>query len=371
MNAKKLTGALMILFLVLVGSFLIAESLKRPRILVLHSYYTDYAWVKDIDVGIKRGLANRPYNVRYHYMDTKRHPFPEFMEKAGVTARRMINEWQPDIIIAIDDNAQKYVAKHYIDDPSKVILFSGLNAELQDYGYDKAKNVSGIIERIPYDAARDIYLQVLPADKRRIYHISDDSETSVAIHKELENFDWSPLKFVESRQISTIGEWKKAVKDAEDVSDCLMITHYHTLKDDNDPTKIVKPQEVVEWTEKNTNLPTLGFWGFFVEEGGMMAVAVSPYEQGEIPARMAVSIIEGAKGQPGRMPFNEVSKRLPWQKKSPLRHVHARQHLPRARQGPGDPPDPGSLRARDEPLLRLAEWPQETQVSLLSTVPRK
>ncbi|MBE7464457.1 MAG: hypothetical protein HS116_13345 [Planctomycetes bacterium] len=308
MNLQKITSAFMVLFLAIVGSFLIHESLKRPRILVLHSYYTDYAWVKDIDIGIRRELGSRPYNLRFHYMDTKRHPFPEFMEKAGLTARRMIDEWQPDIIIAVDDNAQKYVTRYYIDDPNKVILFSGLNAELQDYNFHTAKNVTGIIERIPYEAARDIFLQLLPSDKRRVYHISDDSETSVAIHKEIENFDWSPLKFVESKQIATFGQWKEAVKDAEDECDCLLITHYHTLKDDHDPTKIIKPIDVVTWTEQNTKLPTLGFWGFFVEEGGMMAVAVSPYEQGEIPARMAWQIIEG-----GIKP-HEVAEKFPWQK---------------------------------------------------------
>lgn len=58
---------------------------------------------------------------------------------------------------------------------------------------------------------------------------------------------------------------------------------------------------------KNSKLPAMGCWGFNVEDGGMMAVAVSPYEQGELAAKMAVDIVD-KKIKPIQIPI--VTNRL-------------------------------------------------------------
>jgi ABC-type uncharacterized transport system substrate-binding protein len=72
---------------------------------------------------------------------------------------------------------------------------------------------------------------------------------------------------------------------------------------------IVPPKEIIDWTNKNSPLPTIGCWGFFVEDGGPMAIALSPYEQGEIPAGMALNIIE--KGiKPAEISIKESSQFL-------------------------------------------------------------
>ncbi|MGK7873410.1 MAG: hypothetical protein AB4426_08870 [Xenococcaceae cyanobacterium] len=52
------------------------------------------------------------------------------------------------------------------------------------------------------------------------------------------------------------------------------------------------PREIIEWTEANSSLPGIGAWGFYVKDGGMLAVAVSPYEQGEVAAKIALNILE-------------------------------------------------------------------------------
>ena len=283
-----------VLFLLALTIFLIVQNISKPRILILHSYYTDFSWVRDINVGVKRVLEKQSYKVRWHYMDTKRHPDKDFKVRAGATVRDMIDSWQPDVILAIDDNAQEYVTKYYLDHPSIDIVFAGVNKTEAHYGFDSAKNVTGMLERINYEAVKDILVRVLPSDKRRIMHISDASPTSEGIHDEIESFDWSPLDFSQSIQTKTFDEWKKAIKDADGKTDFLLLTHYHTIKREADgPT--MPPKEVMDWTMANSSLPGLSFWGFYVEDGGMMAIALSPYEQGEVAARMVVEIIEEQK----------------------------------------------------------------------------
>ncbi|MCI5140177.1 MAG: hypothetical protein D3909_00200 [Candidatus Electrothrix sp. ATG1] len=287
---NKIIRFLTICFVTILVIFLVITNLSKPRILVLHSYSLNFSWTRDINVGIQRILKHKPYSIRWHYMDTKRNPSTEYKEKAGKIAINAIDQWNPNIIIAVDDNAQKFVAVHFKNKKSTNIVFTGVNAAAKAYGYDEAKNVTGILERIPFQEFREIFVQILPKNKRRIVHISDASVTSQLIHDELTNVKWSPLKLVQSFQCETFEDWKEVINKAHKLGDILLVTHYHTLQDKNGRT--VSPQDVMEWTAPRLKIPDIGCWGFFVEDGGMMSVAVSPYEQGEEAAKMAVQIIE-------------------------------------------------------------------------------
>ncbi len=288
---KKILSFLISIFIAGLIIFLISINLGKSRILVLHSYYTDYSWVTDINKGILRILGGKPYSIRYFYMDTKRKPAHDYKIKIGQSARRMIDAWKPDIILAVDDDAQKHVAMYYNNNPSINIIFTGMNATLKEYDYDKAKNVTGILERIPFQEFREVFSSILPQDKNRIVHISDASTTSKFIHDELELVNWGRLKLIKSIQCETFDEWKNAVETANKIGDIILITHYHTIKDKDG--SVIAPKKIIEWTEPRLKIPDIGCWGFFVEDGGMMAVAVSPFEQGELAAKMAVKILDG------------------------------------------------------------------------------
>lgn len=291
MSIKVLNKILSIVFLLGISLFLIYKAVERPRVLVLHSYATDFSWVNDIDSGVKRALGDRPYNIRHYYMDTKKHPSLESRMKVGVAVRELIGEWKPSVILAFDDNAQKFVGKYFVNDPDINIVYAGVNVDIARYGYDKADNVCGISEKIPWAVAKKVLTDLLDKNSR-LLHLSDDSDTSHFIHKSIMDFDWEPFKLEGSKIISTFDAWKKAVKDAEGKVDCLLITHYHTIRDPEDPEKVLKPATVIEWTREHSDLPMLGFWRFFMDDGGMMAVGLSPFEQGEVAGRMVIDIVE-------------------------------------------------------------------------------
>jgi ABC-type uncharacterized transport system substrate-binding protein len=281
-----------ILFLICAFVFLAIATVEKPRILILHSYATDFAWVKDINIGINRVLEGKPYQIQYYYMDTKRHPELEFKTRAGKIARRIISEWEPNVIIAVDDDAQLFAAKYFINNPKIQIVFTGVNAEPKLYGYDGANNVTGILERIPFNSIKEAFIDILPKNKRRIVHYSDSSNTSEAIHQEMDDFDWNPIQLIEHRQIETFEEWKQVISKADRQADFLLITHYHTIKRSATDKTVVPPAEVMKWTVEHSPIPDIGCWGFYVKDGGMFALGVSPYEQGERAAKMTVDLIK-------------------------------------------------------------------------------
>jgi ABC-type uncharacterized transport system substrate-binding protein len=298
----------------LIGLFLLASiglfgwlNISKPRILILHSYDKDYAWVRDMNVGLNRVLSDRyRLSLRWHYMDTKRHPAAAYKQSAGIAARNVILEMQPDVVIALDDDAQNYATRYFVDDPHIRIVFAGVNNQASDYGFDKANNVTGVLERLPVraikealGAAENFKGQTRPL---RIAYLGDRSESVSGDIRQLQAFDWAPMRLEPVVQVDTWPEWQAQVQALAGRADVILLTGYRRLYRSASDTKLVPAREVVAWTEANSKLPLLSGNGFFVEDGGMLAIGTSPYEQGEEAARRAIAIaVDGTP--PQQMPI--------------------------------------------------------------------
>jgi len=293
----KIKNLLMWVFLTLALCGMAWYKLTQPRILVLHSYATDYTWARDIDIGLKRVLDKKlGYKVLWHYMDTKNHPDKEFRRKAGAMALRAINALKPQLIIAIDDDAQAYAVKEFAGNPEVAIIFAGINGSVEPYGYDKVSNATGIYERKPFDDLRRALLEMRTKEDaemgRRILQLGDESDSVRTDVKEIAAFDWAPFEVTDSTLVSTFDRWKKAVMESKDKADIILISNYRNIYEDAGKQKLVSPTEIMKWTEANSPLPVVGMGGFMVEEGGMFAVGASGFEQGEVTARMAIQVVD-------------------------------------------------------------------------------
>jgi hypothetical protein len=49
----------------------------------------------------------------------------------------------------------------------------------------------------------------------------------------------------------------------------------------------------MQWAEKNSTVPIVGMGWTNSQDGAMLSVSASPYEQGEVAAREALSVLEG------------------------------------------------------------------------------
>lgn len=301
-------------------------NISKPRILILHSYDKEYSWVKDVNTGLKRVLdKHRDYTLRWYYLDTKRHPWPEYKANAGTAARRMIDEMQPDVIIAVDDDAQQYVTRYYLDHPRIRIVFAGVNNEPQDYGFDHAANVTGILERIPLDALKESLLIAAQRNGMqlplRIRFIGDRSETVLADEKYFRNYAWAPFLVVDSRLVNTYPEWQQALRESAGQADFLITSNYRkVMRTATDPA-LVPAHELISWTESHSKVPVIGTNGFFAEDGGMLAIGTSPYEQGEVAARLATEILDHGKRQ-NQLPFLVTRQFVVAMRETALRERH-------------------------------------------------
>ena len=299
MTKKSIVRCLPVLFITVFVAYLVLVVRQKPRVLILHSYNVDYSWVGEVSTGINRVLAGKPYTIRWHYMDTKRHPSKRFKAMAGLSAQRVIDQWQPHVLLAIADNAQELVAMNYIDHDQMAVVYAGVTENPDEYGYEQAKNVTGIQERWPMEIIRkaieEVFLLENPTGSFKVRHVADDSKTGRIITKAIDEYDWGPCLTVSSVNVNTLDSWQTEIERANREQDLLLFSLYHTLQRSLEEENVVPPEEVMDSTCGQLEIPSLGGWGFFAEQGGMMAIGVSAFEQGEEAAKMVAAIIDEGK----------------------------------------------------------------------------
>jgi len=316
-----------VLFLAALAITVVAFNANKPRLLILHSYDKDYSWTREVDVGLKRAVeGKREFSVRWFYMDTKRHPWLEFKVNAGLAAQKLVRSWQPTVVIAIDDDAQEYAMQYFVNNPEVKIVFAGVNSEAEQFGYDRASNVTGILERKPFSALKETLLLI--AGNRnakrplRVMFLGDTSESVRQDAKAFDKYNWAPIQVVGKEFAATFDDWKKAVNEAEVRGvDIIITANYRKVQRDTDEKSLVPPRELVSWTEANARMPVIGTNAFYVEDGGMLAVATSPYEQGGIAMDMAMQILR-KRVSPNSLPIRSTKQFVIAMRESSLQKRH-------------------------------------------------
>ncbi|MDJ0508902.1 MAG: hypothetical protein QNJ64_06580 [Crocosphaera sp.] len=322
---------LAMIFLVILSILLILHNLEKPHLLILHSYALDYSWVTEQNEGMQRVLKDKSdYLIKEHYLDTKNKPYPEYMKRAGKEARELIKRWKPNIIIACDDNAQILVGKYLVNNPKVKIIFTGVQGDYENYGYNHANNVTGITEKVPPQAIKEtleIINQSLGKNYQKVAFLTHNTTHSSFVVEHMKSFDWQPFELVSAGQYTTFKDWQKAVEEAENRADILLIGGYKSLKKSPEDNSIVPYQEILDWTDANSSLLKIGARGFYVEDGGMLAIGISPYEQGEVAAQAAVDLIEKKK-QIENIPIRDGKQFLIYMRKSKMRDYNINLKLP-------------------------------------------
>jgi hypothetical protein len=298
---RRLRLALIFIFLLAVAATVIVFNVTKPRVLIVHSYDTEYSWTRDVDIGLNRVLKDKnSYTVRWYYMDTKRHPWTDYKVNSGKTVTNLIEHWQPTVVIAIDDDAQEFALKNFTNRSDLRIVYSGVNNSAERYGYGKASNTTGILEKKPFAALRDTLQMIAAAQGKRgpvrIMFIGDSSESVRSDEQDFRDFAWAPVQILESRFAGTFEQWRAAVDYAnKNKVDFIVTANYRKILREAGKKALMPPREVVKWTEANAAMPMIGTNAFFVEDGGVLAIATSPYEQGEVAAMMANEILSKGK----------------------------------------------------------------------------
>lgn len=252
--------------------------------LYISSYHPDYVW----DMGQRRGLEPILKNhceLKTFFMDTKRNKGAEFAQKKALEAKALIESWQPDVIIAADDNASRYLVKPYFRDAKLPIVFCGVNFSVKEYGFPY-KNVTGIIEVEPFPPLLKEIKTLIPNAKNGVF-LAADVPTQ---HKVFKYFDLIfQKKGIATKAIfvKTLAQWQQAYKDAQS-ADFIYIGNSAGINDWNEEQAV----SFVMQHSKHKFVVTTYPWMLRL---AMLAFTKVPEEQGEWAAKVALRILQGER----------------------------------------------------------------------------
>ena len=291
---KKIAAiVLMVLFFVSVFSQTVVASKKK--ILYIDSYHAEYIWSDDITNGITSVLDERDdIELQIFRMDTKRNKSEAFKKEAAVNARKLIESWEPDVVIASDDNASKYVIAPYCKGTELPVVFCGLNWDASVYGFP-TKNITGMVEVALYESVIERLRGFARGEK--IGYLASDT---VSERKEYENIAKRFDAKLEARFVTTFSELKKAYLELQSQTDMVLIQECRSVEDFNH-------KEMVEFVTMNTSVPTGALQKYLIHYT-LLTYSKVGEEQGEYAAKTALEIIDGKSPQDFPVVANKNAK---------------------------------------------------------------
>ena len=263
---------------------------KTKKILYIDSYNANL-WSATIENGIHSILdKHKNIELKIFRMDTKRFPLEQFKETSALKAKEIIREWKPDVVIASDDNAAKYLIVPYFMNSEIPFVFCGINFDSTIYGFP-TKNITGIEEVILLDETLNIIKQYTKGN--RLGLIAADNISSHRTYKYLSETE--NRKFHSVRFVKDFDELKKAFIEIQPEVD--MLFFYDTATVEN-----FDLEKMVEFAKKNTIIPTFGSH-FLNIRYSLLGTPKIGEELGKWAANTALKILDGAK--PSEIPITK------------------------------------------------------------------
>jgi len=338
---NRLRGILIALFAIGGLLTLVWFNLSRPRILVVHSGSEHGLWVKDVDRGMEQELERnrRPVQIERHYLRLDEQGLsPDSVRLRVEDAQRAVARLQPDILIAVDDEANALVAKDYLRIGSPKLLYLSIDQPPDVYGYRNSEQVTGISEELPLAAVSKVLgdLQpiggqtsvseqasaairfpeklLVPQRSLRVAALARDSETGRAELAQVKQFDWSPHQLGPVEAVNSLVEWQDGVRALAGQADVLLVLSYRGLQRSTDSPELVPGPELAKWLEDESVPLRIGLHVDYVVDGGGLSLAPAPTNYGSNAMQMALEWLEparkGALPASRRSPHFDVALRI-------------------------------------------------------------
>ncbi len=254
------------------------------KILYIDSYHEEYIWSADIATGLQSVLGDRDdVELKIFRMDTKRNQSEEFKKKAALEAKKLIESWSPDVVIASDDNASKYLIVPYYYGKDLPFVFCGLNWDASIYGFP-ASNVTGMIEVALYQSTIATLKKF--AKGNRIGYLASDTVSERKEYQNIVNLFHADFNV---RFVKTFNELKHAFLNLQQESDMVLIQECRSVKD-------FSHKEMIEFVKENTLVPT-GAMQKYLSNYALLTFSKIGEEQGEYAAKTALEILAGKSPQ--------------------------------------------------------------------------
>lgn len=270
-----------IIFFILLLTSLCVSQAQAARCLYVSSYHKGYEWNDGIERGMDDVLKGK-CEIKRFYMDTKRHTEQAWAEKKAISAVQLIRKYKPDVVIAADDNASKYLVKPYFKDSTIPFVFCGLNWTIDEYGYPYS-NTTGMVEVAPIRQLLK-QIRIINPTVRSGFFISS------AVPTEYKDFDYYKKLFAREgvslygQLVKSMAEWESAYKLGQKY-DFIILSNNAGISDWN-------KKRAVRFALAKARSLTVTTYSWMMPYASF-ALTKIPEEQGEWAAKVALAILNG------------------------------------------------------------------------------
>ncbi len=267
--------------LIYISALLFSSNVIAKKCLYISSYHQGYAWSDGIEKGVIEGLQGK-CKFKQFDMDTKRNKSEAFKKQAALTAKELIASWKPDVVIASDDNASKYLIKPYFKNHTLPFVFCGVNWNTKAYGFPY-DNVTGMVEIAPI---KDLFKRVnsIQGQPEKAFYLGADTLTE---QKNLRRYklEAEHTQFtIKSGLAQTNQQWLELYKEAQNY-DLVIIGSHSGINDWNHALNKT-------FINKNTRKLSVTIHEWMMPYS-MYGLTKIPEEQGLWAAQAASYILEG------------------------------------------------------------------------------
>jgi Gnt-I system high-affinity gluconate transporter/Gnt-II system L-idonate transporter len=269
----------------------VSKAAAPARVFYVNSYHQGYPSSDQAMAAIHEILGREGIALETAFLDAKRRPTEAQVRRQAETVLTSIRRFRPDLLIASDDDAVKYVlAPHYRNGPIPAV-FCGVNSSARQYGLPTA-NVTGMLEVVPIEETLREVQRARPGT-RRLRVLSEDS-VSERSNRELLDPKYRALGLDPTYAlVREFADWKRAFVAGQQEAD---VTYLPT----NGAVQGWDAEAAVEWVRRNIRKPVVTCDDFMMPYAAFGLTKVGR-EQGEWAARSSLAILRGKP--PGAIPM--------------------------------------------------------------------
>jgi len=203
---------------------------SEKSVVYLNSYHAGYDWSDKEFNAFEIQLARDPINIHHFYMNTKYIRDESDIAAIVKKALTFIDKHQPDVLVAADDNASKYIIEPHFKNGDIPVVYLGINLDASAYGYPY-KNSTGMVELEGLKNLIDVIRQYTQYNK--VTMIFTQTTTSL---KKYQHYS-QQIANLNGVVVKNLAEFKAAVKAVQGSHQLLALDTLNGL-DNYDPVLI-------------------------------------------------------------------------------------------------------------------------------------
>ena len=302
MKNKRLNITIILLFLILVGTFIQEKRQEEtnnlhkntssiPTVGVLQ--FVSHPALDTIYEGIKEGLKENCYDVDQNQVKIAFQNGQADQSKLMIMSQQLIDQ-KADVLIGIATPAAQSLSNLTKEIPIVLgAVTDPVAAGLIETNEHPGGNITGVSDQAPVIAQIDLAQQLLPDAKRMAILNSSVEDNAVVQAKTAESIAQQKGLEVSTYALPSENEIAQTIQTLKGKVDFIYVPTDNTMA--NAMQTIVKAANAI-------HVPVIPAVDTMVEDGGLATVSINQYELGVQTGKMAADILDG-KTQPETTPI--------------------------------------------------------------------